>query len=681
MKISKNILIILLSIFLLNNVNAQKSEKIKSSEIKCAKYIYQKISIDDKKNQILFKNDKSNYKTFIDFVKNQIIEKGIIVYDTNYYNSFNNFLEINGSESYFKNNPNLTINSYIIKQIVLYNFENKPIKTKIIGITPVLDSIILGKIISNTKIFNISYGDIFYDYLNNPTLQKVSSKTYYDFFEKQKFSGIDLSISDNKFQNLFVNIYENQSLLGDFIEYETQPEKQILQYKQLKSSEIKFAKYKLETIYIDSFPALFYPIKIDRGYQNFFNFLMNAVQFHNVNVYDEIGYNIFSSILTLNDFKQRTGEEKSMITIETEEGWKEFEFTKPFDASQIKMYLVKEICFYGYKNELLETRTIGICPVRQYFREDDMEKENPLYKKLGWFYFPEIQTLASQKFATQFDFSEIKTYEQIFFNQDFNGVDLEDTTNLERNQLMYPSFTNCYVNYRALNPFKYLNNITLEADSKIYMCTMDLSKAITKQVFTMVAAENNNYQIFEPANPQNGYKSLIDIILDNREKFTFYDAEIPDKILTNDELNKNLGYKIDSFYIDSLQKIVIIEQPYNTYDIQKYKLEEKWYYDDKNELIKKEVVAIYPIINQFIIDINGEKIIGKEVCKINLSDFFELSKTNNVTKLGEYLFENIYYEQPEIFDLIDKNLFLPKPDMSYWEYFKNNMYNYVIISE
>lgn len=69
--------------------------------------------------------------------------------------------------------------------------------------------------------------------------------------------------------------------------------------------------------------------------------------------------------------------------------------TKDIKTSEVKEFLVLEGWFRDRKRSVQEVRILGLCPVRCYYREDDIDQENQMKKLIGWVYFPEARRIFS----------------------------------------------------------------------------------------------------------------------------------------------------------------------------------------------------------------------------------------------------------------------------------------------
>ncbi len=94
----------------------------------------------------------------------------------------------------------------------------------------------------------------------------------------------------------------------------------------------------------------------------------------------------------------------------------------PYNSADIKSYMVKELWFFDKQRSVLDVRIIGICPIREYFRQSDPDRLSPLYKKLFWVYYPEVRPLLAKSavYNPNTDVSSL-TYDDIFQKRYFSS--------------------------------------------------------------------------------------------------------------------------------------------------------------------------------------------------------------------------------------------------------------------
>ncbi len=125
---------------------------------------------------------------------------------------------------------------------------------------------------------------------------------------------------------------------------------------------------------------------------------------------NEIDERFGAGIDTTYDIDPETGESIPLIT------------KKPADISEVKELLVKERWIFDKQRSVMEPRIIGLCPIRLYYRDDDLDQEEVRYKKLFWVFFPEARNIfASQAIYNPNNQSQEMTYDDFFLKRMFDG--------------------------------------------------------------------------------------------------------------------------------------------------------------------------------------------------------------------------------------------------------------------
>ena len=69
-----------------------------------------------------------------------------------------------------------------------------------------------------------------------------------------------------------------------------------------------------------------------------------------------------------------------------------------------------------------------MCPVRVYYREDDLEQTDRLMKKVLWVYFPAVRPVfANHEVFNPFNDAERKTFDDIFFKRRFSSYVFQES--------------------------------------------------------------------------------------------------------------------------------------------------------------------------------------------------------------------------------------------------------------
>ena len=100
-----------------------------------------------------------------------------------------------------------------------------------------------------------------------------------------------------------------------------------------------------------------------------------------------------------------------MVTIKSE-----------INSSEVKQYWLKEDWFFDRKHSTMEVRIIGLCPIRFYIKDGDVDDAEPRKSMVFWIYFPEVRRiLADHEVFNNNNDAERRTFDDIFFKRYFNS--------------------------------------------------------------------------------------------------------------------------------------------------------------------------------------------------------------------------------------------------------------------
>lgn len=100
-----------------------------------------------------------------------------------------------------------------------------------------------------------------------------------------------------------------------------------------------------------------------------------------------------------------------MVTIKSE-----------INSSEVKQYWLKEDWFFDRKHSTMEVRIIGLCPIRYYIKDGDVDDAEPRKSMVFWIYFPEVRRiLADHEVFNNNNDAERRTFDDIFFKRYFNS--------------------------------------------------------------------------------------------------------------------------------------------------------------------------------------------------------------------------------------------------------------------
>ena len=178
-----------------------------------------------------------------------------------------------------------------------------------------------------------------------------------------------------------------------------------------------------QPLYYPTLPSL-------NGRMSLIELLMWGIKNQGLNAYDPSGDDEFSVTLTMKDIEERFGAKEDIQVIENPETGEMEEVIIPgtITSSEVKRYLIKELWFFDKQRSVMEVRIIGICPVREYYKPEDMDQEDVKQAKLFWVYFPEARKIFAnhEVFNPQND-AERRTFEDIFFKRHFSSFIVQES--------------------------------------------------------------------------------------------------------------------------------------------------------------------------------------------------------------------------------------------------------------
>lgn len=103
---------------------------------------------------------------------------------------------------------------------------------------------------------------------------------------------------------------------------------------------------------------------------------------------------------------------------------------------EVLQIMVKELWFFDRKRSTMDVRIIGLCPIRVYYKPDDVNMEEVQYKKLFWVKFPEARTILAQKEVyNPFNDAERRSFDEIFHKRFFDGFVVQES-NVYNNRMV-----------------------------------------------------------------------------------------------------------------------------------------------------------------------------------------------------------------------------------------------------
>lgn len=91
-------------------------------------------------------------------------------------------------------------------------------------------------------------------------------------------------------------------------------------------------------------------------------------------------------------------------------------------TGEVKQLMLKEVWYFDKQKSTLQVRILGICPIRVYYRDEDVNQETVLRKKLFWVYYPDIRpTLAKYESLNFYNGARSFSFDDLFLTRRFDS--------------------------------------------------------------------------------------------------------------------------------------------------------------------------------------------------------------------------------------------------------------------
>lgn len=170
--------------------------------------------------------------------------------------------------------------------------------------------------------------------------------------------------------------------------------------------------------------TLYFPTKEMEGRNNLVNLLVQGVKDGKLTAYDAKFDDEFKIPINFEQVKEafgattRTRKVRNVDTGEMEEQ----PVTGQIRPEEVKQFMLKEEWYFDKQTSTMNVRVIGICPIQEFYRDDDVNQENVQRRQVFWIYFPEARDLlaANEVFNPQ-NTARNLSFDDVFLKRKFNS--------------------------------------------------------------------------------------------------------------------------------------------------------------------------------------------------------------------------------------------------------------------
>lgn len=175
--------------------------------------------------------------------------------------------------------------------------------------------------------------------------------------------------------------------------------------------------------------TLYYPTTNMDDRMSLINLLIYGMEKQNLLLFDADAGDEFEVPLTMEQLDAKLGKEDKMSSVEQEDGSTvEQLIAGQRKPEEVMRYQMKEVWFFDKQKARMDVRIVGLCPIRTYYRDDDVEQLNIMQKQVFWAYFPAIRPLlANHEVFNSFNDAERRTFDDIMMKRVFSSFVYQET--------------------------------------------------------------------------------------------------------------------------------------------------------------------------------------------------------------------------------------------------------------
>jgi len=169
---------------------------------------------------------------------------------------------------------------------------------------------------------------------------------------------------------------------------------------------------------------LYFPTREVEGRLNLVNLFVEGIKNGKLTAYDAKNDDEFKVPMTYEQVKETFGattRTQKIRDVDTGE-LKEKTIAGEIRSDEVKQFMVKEEWYFDKQSSTMNVRVIGICPIREFYRDADVNQESVVQTQLFWIYYPEARELmaANEVFNTS-NTARNASFDDIFLKRKFNS--------------------------------------------------------------------------------------------------------------------------------------------------------------------------------------------------------------------------------------------------------------------
>ncbi|MDX9883072.1 MAG: gliding motility protein GldN [Prolixibacteraceae bacterium] len=176
--------------------------------------------------------------------------------------------------------------------------------------------------------------------------------------------------------------------------------------------------------------VLYFPTKETEGRFNLINLLLRGIEDGQITAYDARTDDEFKVPITFEQVKEmfgatsRTRKVRDPLTGEMVDRVIQGEIR----GEEVKQIMVKEEWYFDKQTSTLNVRIVGICPIQEFYRDEDINQTDAQRRQVFWVYYPEARdVLASNSVINSNNTARNMSFDDLFIKRYFNSYVVKES--------------------------------------------------------------------------------------------------------------------------------------------------------------------------------------------------------------------------------------------------------------
>lgn len=176
---------------------------------------------------------------------------------------------------------------------------------------------------------------------------------------------------------------------------------------------------------------LYFPTREVQGRNNLINLLLKGIKDNTILAFEAPiqDENEFTVPVSYDQVKAQFGAGSKTVSRRNFETGQMEDVTiqQDIQVDEVKQLIIKEIWYFDKQKSTLQVRILGICPIRLYYRDEDVAQEDLQRKKLFWVFYPDVrQLLARNESLNPLNGARSLSFDDIFLMRNFDGYIIKE---------------------------------------------------------------------------------------------------------------------------------------------------------------------------------------------------------------------------------------------------------------